>query len=197
MANGIGNCFMIAPAFRNMEGSGRWHQPEFLIVEWYQKDIDWIEQIKFTQILVEKILDLKPETWPRLSWEDLWRKYVKIDLKEICESDSFEWARKRGYIIEDATWEQIFNQVSDNEIVRHFSKTPFFVIDYPARISPLAKPQAKKPWLAERFELYLKGVEIANGNSELMEQKWAGVGLGIDRLVALTEGISVKEVQEP
>jgi lysyl-tRNA synthetase class 2 len=224
MIQDSGNIFAFANTFRDLEGSGPWHQPEFLMVEWYQKDTTWLEQMDLTQKVIEGDV-LKP--WLRLSWINIWQEYTQTDLeKAITDKAMMKFCYKIGYRTEGATWEQLFNQVADNLIVPHLPKVPFFLIDYPARISPLAKVQPKRKYLAERFELYLDGIEVANGNTEsfheakirqifvantnnrpvdeeflnsiksLSGQQWAGVGLGIDRLGAIQNRIEMIEIQK-
>jgi lysyl-tRNA synthetase class 2 len=53
-----------------------------------------------------------------------------------------------------------------NQIEPDLGKTPFFLVDFPAQISPLCQTKSDSPHLAKRFEFYLNGLEIANGNSE-------------------------------
>jgi lysyl-tRNA synthetase class 2 len=79
-------------------------------------------------------------------------------IKNLAENLNYETA--------NATWEQLFNQIFMNQIEPGLGKNPFFLIDFPAQISPLCQPKPDNPHLAKRFEFYLNGLEIANGNSE-------------------------------
>ena len=185
-----------------------------------------------TEELVCKIMKIRTfKPWPRISLVDLWKKYVDIDLLSIIdESKMISLAKKRGYTTCNATWEQLFYQINFNEVEPNYPEEPFFLIDFPARISPLAKPKKENPALAERFELIFKKIELADGNTEnfnyqdiekmmneeskkreipydqdfikalkkLSGQTWAGVGIGVDRLVMLSGGFSnLKEIQNP
>ena len=109
---------------------------------------------------------------------------------------------------------EVFDQIFVNKIERKFPKEPFFLVDFPYSLfSPLCKAQKEKPYLAERFELYINGMEIGNGNTEntdadsvrkalkkpidemfmsalktMRKKTYAGMGLGIDRLAMLFRG---------
>ena len=105
--------------------------------------------------------------WSVLSLVDLFQKYAKLNLAEIIDDQRLIKAAKgKEYEIKNKTWEQIFNQIFLNEIEAHLPKDPFFLIDYPTRISTLCAKRKDKPYLAERFELYINGIEIGNGNTE-------------------------------
>lgn len=182
IAKGAGNCFAIGHTFRDMEGISPIHSPEFLMLEWYREDADYrkiMEECRELILSIHKALCKRYSCkgrrgginlntrWRILSMVDLYYKYTKLDMAEIIdERKMLSVAKKRGYKIKDATWEQLFNQIFLNEIESHLPKTPFFLIDYPARISPLCAKRVDKPYLAERFELYINGIEIANGNTE-------------------------------
>lgn len=121
-----------------------------------------------TQELVAKILKINfTKKWPRISLVNLWKKYVKADLCSLLSTEKLAaLAKDRGYETKQATWEQIFYQIYFNEVESHFDASPFFLIDFPSRISSLAKPQEKCLGLAERFELIINKIELADGNTE-------------------------------
>lgn len=149
LAEGIGNCFSISKSFRNIEQSGSLHSPEFLMLEWYREDA------VYTDIMadVEKLFinfGFK-EKWPVFSLKELFRKYLNIELEKV---------------INDEIWAQNYDQLFVNEIESKLPKEPLFLIDFPAKISPLCKPQKNNPIFAERFEFYISGIEIGNGNTE-------------------------------
>jgi len=195
----LGNCFAIGHSFRNLESSGAEHQPEFLMLEWYRQNSNCLLLMKETQRLIRfaqhrldherglkvqdtikyqgQSLDLS-KPWPTLSLVDLFAKYTKIELIKALKRPQLllEWAKDNGYKIEQSTTiEQIFNQIMLNEIEPHFSKNPFFLVDFPAFLSPMAKAQIDQPELAQRFELYIGKIEIANAcveqdNKEVLDQ---------------------------
>ena len=222
IAKGMGNCFAISKTFRNLEGSGKWHHPEFLMLEWYRENTTYHDIMEETQELILFVVRHSRESgnpfrfknewipnqvgddnisWPRTSMEDLFKKYANINLEEFCHAEltssvipnlfrdpigtlkpirqaqdpeyiegQVQGDKRRSvrdeYNVKGATWEQIFNQIFLNEVEPHLPKTPFFLTDYPSRISPLCAKRKDKPYLAERFDLYMEGIEIANGNTE-------------------------------
>lgn len=177
IAAGAGNCFAIGHTFRDLENSSPIHKSEFLMLEWYKKNADYADIMGECEELIYHLTkknifnktqrSRKSVEWGKISMEDLFRKYAKLDLEKITDGEEIlKVAKARGYNIKNASWEQIFNQIFLNEIDPHLPKEPFFLVDYPARISPLCAKRQGKPYLAERFELYINGIEIANGNTE-------------------------------
>ncbi len=175
LALGIEKCFSIGHSFRNLEASGPLHSPEFLMLEWYRKNANYKDIMNDVEKLIGYIYKQIYKNHfnilkycNRLSLVDLFNKYCRLGLKEVILSDRklFDYAKKRGYQIKQATWSQLYDQIFVNEIESHLPKEPCFLIDFPARISPLCKPKENESHLAERFELYINGVELANGNTE-------------------------------
>lgn len=167
MAAGIGNCFAISHVFRALEGEGRLHSPEFIMVEWYAQNTSYLDQIRFTQNLVSTIIPNLPQTWATISWKQLWQQHLQVNLDDLLEDNCMiQFAIKLGLSTHNATWEQLFHQIADIYLVKHFPRQPFFLLDYPAKISPLAKTCSDNPGYAQRFELFIHGIELANGNTE-------------------------------
>jgi elongation factor P--beta-lysine ligase len=174
LAAGQPTCFAISHAARNLEGEGPLHQPEFVMVEWYKKQADWQAMMNLTQELVSTIWqtfnpktapDCKP--WPTFSLKTLWQTHLHTDLDDFLTDSALKSsARSLKLNVVAATWEQLFYQIVFNFLEPHFSKQPFFLIDFPSRISPLAKPQSSNQNYCERFELFINKIELANGNTE-------------------------------
>jgi len=207
LAAGIGNCFAFGKSFRNLENEGTQHLPEFLMLEWYRENADYHDIMKDTEELILFIQTRLP--WPLRSLA-MTSRWKKVSLHSLFKKTG-GWDEER----------EVFDQIFVNKIESKFPKEPFFLVDFPTRFSPLCKPQKEKPHLAERFELYINGMEIGNGNTEntdviavrktlkkpidetflkalaMMKHKtYAGVGLGVDRLVMLFSGAKdIKEVE--
>jgi len=188
MAEGIGDCFALGKSFRNLESHGSRHNPEFLMLEWYRAGATYQDIMDETQALLlsikhnldsyhqretsssltyqHQVLDFQA-LWPRISLDALFVEHVGLSIQALDDELVLrDLARNLGYSIESTTWEQLFDQIFLNEIEPHLALTPFFLIDFPARLSPLCQPQASNPFLAERFELYIAGMELGNGNTE-------------------------------
>jgi elongation factor P--(R)-beta-lysine ligase len=188
IAREVGNSFSIGKSFRNLEDSGPLNNPEFLMLEWYRENAGYRMIMDETKELIIHVKDeidgyLKKEKsdklafqgkevalgrkWPVISIIDLFQNHAGLDLEKILNDSEMEKAvQKKGYNIENSSWEQQFNQIFLNEIEPNIGDDPLFIIDYPARISPLCAEKQNDPRFAERFELYLGGMELANGNTE-------------------------------
>jgi lysyl-tRNA synthetase class 2 len=166
------DCFAISPSFRNLESTGPYHQPEFLMLEFYQIGQNYLEITPTLENLVTYIIQgighnnqlntnkLFTTPYPRQTLKDLFHRYADIDLGTYLAANFSE---------------PDFNQLFLNQIEPHLPQYgPTFILDYPAFISPLAAPlnptnncQATTNNLySQRFELYINGIEIANGNTE-------------------------------
>lgn len=187
LAQGMGNCFALGKCFRNLEGAGSRHNPEFLMLEWYRTDASYQQIMTDTEKLVSEVwrqvceftgstnatLSYQGQTvslqepWPRLSLEALFLEYAGLRFVDIMTDEELtKVAAAKGYQTEGATWSQLFDQIFLNEVESHLPASPHFLLDFPARLSPLCKPQTAKPYLAERFETFLFGMELGNGNTE-------------------------------
>ena len=184
LAQGMGNCFSIGHCFRNLENSGRLHSPEFLMLEWYREDADFFKIMddikKYIKFVKNKLnlffnIDFNIKLNNNFSIISLEKEFEKIGInyKKIIENEKelYPIAKAKGYSIKNTTWREIFDQIFVNEIEANFPHSPIFLIDFPAKTSPLCKVQKKKNYLAERFEFYLNGIEIANGNNENTDYK--------------------------
>lgn len=199
LAKGMGNCFAIVKSFRNYEQVGHLHSREFIMLEWYRKGVVYTDIMNDTEKLLRTInekmgnkREMHEGPFPRISLNDLFEKKVGEKLSAFITDEKLlrEVARKKGYKIERATtWEELYDQIFVNEIEPTFSSGAFFLVDFPARVSPLCKKQKENPAFAERFELYIQGMEIGNGNTEntdspsirtLFEKEQKKTGMPID-----------------
>lgn len=168
LAAGMGNCYAIGHSFRNLEGAGPLHSPEFLMLEWYREGATYVDIMEDVEDLVGTFLPTVPKQWPRLSLEKMFFDCAGIELQKIAadEGSFYALAQKKEYNTEGATWGELLDQIFLNEIEPHLPKEPCFLIDFPARMSPLCKVNAEKSYLAERFEVFVNGIELGNGNTE-------------------------------
>lgn len=187
-AKGMSNCFAISKSFRDLEGTSRWHRPEFLMLEWYRDHADYKDIMADVRALIIRIkIDLdrylhRPESkvityqgriirldnrWPRVPLRQLFASHANVSLDEILDDRTMAAAaRKKGYGTDHASWEQMFHQIFLNEIEPYIGDDPCFIVDFPSRISPLASSRKNNPAIAQRFEFYMGGLEIGNGNTE-------------------------------
>ena len=178
LVGGMERVFEIGRVYRN-EGISPKHNPEFTMMEAYQAYGDYHTMMDLTEALIcgaiesigggyqrpwgEVTVDFTPP-WPRRTYADLFREHVGVD---PTDSEAVS-AKARSLDIEPAGKDHDL-VVSDvfEELVEDRLDGPIFVIDYPAAICPLTKRKASNPAVAERFELYIRGMELANAYTEL------------------------------
>ncbi len=165
LAQGGEKIFQICPSFRREE-IGRHHAEEFLILEWYRKGADYLQLMEDCRALVcsvaAEMQQYEPRPFARVDIDGQWQK--------LSVAEAF--ARYSPQLLDQALAEGLFDQLLVEYIEPHLGKKrPVFLYDYPVALGSLAKVSAKDRRWAERFELYIDGVEIANGFSELIDEK--------------------------
>ena len=177
-----------ARSFRNRE-HGAIHHPEFTLLEWYRADEpyervmdDCIALLRLAAqvagatkyLFRERSVDPFAEP-DRLTVAEAFHRYAGIDLASMLPphpTDAFAAAaRKAGMrIADDDVWGDIFSRVLVERIEPHLGiERPTILFEYPAVQSPLARSAGRDARFAERFELYVCGVELANGCGELTD----------------------------
>ncbi len=163
LAAGIGNCFEITKCFRNEEEVSPLHNPEFTMLEWYRVGADYKDIMQDFENLFLKVtgkdkLEYQGETydlatpWPRIRISEAFKKYTGKDVLDVSDEDFYKI---------------YFNEI-EPELLK--LKKPYFIYDYPISQASLSKP-AKDPRFAERFEVFLAGIELGNCFSELTDAK--------------------------
>jgi len=161
LAGGIGNCFEITKCFRNEEEVSSLHNPEFTMLEWYRVNADYKDIMEdfehlFLKIIGKDKLEYQDKVydislpWPRIKIADAFKKYAKRDVLKVSDKDFYK---------------VYFNEV-EPELLK--LEKPYFIYDYPISQASLSKPSGD-PRFAERFEVFLGGVELGNCFSELTE----------------------------
>ncbi len=172
LAAGATAIYQISKAFR-AEERGRLHNPEFTMLEWYRVGDDLQAGMDLLSDFVTEILRRKPVA--RLTYQQAFQKAISIDPHSISTEELRELCRLHG--IETSTFqsEKLNRDFWLNLILTHLvEKTlgfdePTIVYDWPATQSALAIVRQAEIPVAERFELYVDGVEIANGYHELLD----------------------------
>lgn len=184
LSAGVGSLFEITHSFRNEEEVSRLHSPEFTILEWYKVNSDYTDTMRDFENLFLKIIGFNKLVyqteeydltlpWPRISVAEAFQKFAGIDTETmLSEEKLLNAGKQKGYIVdENVTWEQMFYQIFLNEIETKIrdSHKPYFVYDYPIAQASLSRPKEEDPRFAERFEVFLAGVELGNCFSELTD----------------------------
>ena len=172
LVGGIEKVYEIGRVFRN-EGISPRHNPEFTMMELYQAYGDYRTMMDLTENLVLACIDAIGGTrklpfagqevdfsppWRRASYADLFREHVGVAMDD--EDGVRRAAEGMGYPAAgrhpDVVIQHLFEECVEDKL-----EGPVFVHDYPATLCPLTKRQRGNPAIAERFELYVRGMELA------------------------------------
>jgi lysyl-tRNA synthetase class 2 len=178
LVGGMERVFELGRVYRN-EGIGPRHNPEFTMLEAYEAWGDYQTMMELTEQLIlgavqalggerqrawgEKMIDFTPP-FPRRTYDELFAEHTGVDprdeaaVQSLAASLGIESANRHPDVLRNAIFEQQVEEALEG---------PVFVIDYPASICPLTKRKAGRPDIAERFELFIHGMEIANAYTEL------------------------------
>jgi lysyl-tRNA synthetase class 2 len=181
LVGGFEKIFQICKSFRNKEDGSQLHNPEFTLLEWYRAYASYEEIMKDTEELITFLSTFVAQTrgelvergelkWARKKIKDLFKEYAGISVTDFESKEKFrKVVEKKGYKVNSKTsYDDLFFMVFMNEIEPKlgFDK-PVIVYEYPASMAALAKKCPEDPRYAERFEAYIKGIELCNGFTEL------------------------------
>jgi len=182
MVAGLGNCYALTKSFRNMETQSDLHNPEFTILEWYRIGANYMDIMKDCEDLLRAIAGKNVITyqgkrislskpWERLTVADAFYTWAGIHFDEFFK-DATRIAKKKGYNTNNATWEQLYNQIFLNEVEPRLGRgKPTILYEFPAAMGALARKKESDPRFAERFEFYIEGLELGDCYSELTDWK--------------------------
>ena len=178
LVGGMEKVFEINRNFRN-EGLSRQHNPEFTMLELYQAYADYNVMMDLTEEIIslciekhceDKKIEFGTETidfsrpWRRACYAELLKEYSGCDIDDIKSIR----AKAKGLELDESGMddEVVINEVFEATVEDNLVN-PTFVIDYPAQLCPLTKRKKDNPKYAERFELFIAKMEMANAYTEL------------------------------
>ncbi|MDM7861708.1 elongation factor P--(R)-beta-lysine ligase [Alteromonas sp. ASW11-36] len=168
LAAGSGSIFQICKAFRQEE-SGRWHNPEFTMLEWYRVGFDHHTLMAEVDALLQVVLACQP--CEKISYQQLFIERVDFDPLVADKAFLSDYVRQKHLLAGDAddwSFDDLLQVIFNLQIEPHIGQqAPVLVYGYPASQSALARINTEDPRVADRFEAYYKGVELANGFFEL------------------------------
>ena len=170
LAAGSGAIFQICHVFRNEEAGNR-HNPEFTMLEWYRPHFDMYRLINEVDDLLQQILDCEPAE--SLSYQFVFQQYVGLDPLSAGKDELIAKAQELQFINaenepRDTLLQFLFSTLVEPEIGK---ERPVAVYHFPATQAALAQISPEDHRVAERFEFYYKGLELANGFNELTDVK--------------------------
>lgn len=165
LAAGYERLFQICKCYRDGERGAR-HLPEFTLLEWYRAGADYnalmadcenlladtVRRLALGRCFVYQgqAIDLEPP-WERITVDEAFRRYTGVTADDVLAAGRFE-------------------EILVEEVEPHLGLgKPTFLCDYPLPLASLARRKNDHPRVAERFELYICGMELANGFSELTD----------------------------
>jgi lysyl-tRNA synthetase class 2 len=194
MVGGVERVYEIGRVFRN-EGVDSTHNPEFTMIELYQAYGDYETMMDITEAIFtnaikalheaavaaggdpasnpflrpwgDKLVDYTPP-FQRARYGDLFRQHAGCDMQD--HAAVVEVARKHHIETQGKHPDVLINDVFEAVVEDHLTG-PVFVIDYPAAMCPLTKRKKGHPEIAERFELFIHGMELANAYTELNDPR--------------------------
>jgi lysyl-tRNA synthetase class 2 len=176
LADGAGPIFQICRVFRNGEVSAQ-HNPEFTMLEFYRPHADYrAVMADLETTLAAAAVALGKEgifgrvPYERLTVREALLRHTGIDLQSQG-SQLAAAARRLGVRVqEEDGFEDVFFRLLLEHVEPHLGRDrPSYLVDYPASMASLARIKPEDPTVAERFELYAEGIELANGFSELTD----------------------------
>ncbi|HOV89568.1 MAG TPA: lysine--tRNA ligase [Syntrophorhabdaceae bacterium] len=217
IVGGFERVFEINRNFRN-EGISVRHNPEFTMLEFYQAYSTYEDLMDITEDMISSLVYELYKTykityndreidftrpWRRITMEDALKEFGGLDIQEFIDTGRLtSYAKelgiespekdKRGKLIT-----KVFEELCEKHLIQ-----PTFITDYPVEVSPLAKRSKERPEITERFELYVAGMEVANGFNELndpydqkerflqqIREKEEGATMDEDYITALEYGL--------
>jgi len=170
LAAGSGPIFQIGKVFRNEEAGNR-HNPEFTMLEWYRPHFDMYRLINEVDDLLQQILECPPAE--SMSYQFAFQQYVGLDPLSADLAELVEKAKKHQLMgaeneNRDTLLQFLFSAVVEPQIGQ---EAPVVVYHFPASQAALAQISSEDLRVAERFEFYYKGLELANGFHELSDAR--------------------------
>ncbi|WP_432632415.1 lysine--tRNA ligase [Brachyspira sp.] len=185
IVGGFDRVFELNRNFRN-EGISTRHNPEFTMMEAYMSFADFHKVMELVEDIFSKVclklngsytskykdyeINFKPP-FKRIPMVELVKKYTELDFEKISsDEEALEKAKSIGIEIDTSKskpskWEimvNVFEEKVEEKLIQ-----PTFVINYPKAVSPLSKSYPDNPDITERYELFIGGMEMSNGFSEL------------------------------
>lgn len=185
LAAGCGSIYQITPVFRQGEQS-KIHNPEFTLLEWYRLDFDHHalmgEVNAMLRFITQDFFTLERSHF--YTYQDAMIKFADVDpftagieeLKSATEKAGIDVIGMDDSTIDKVSMDSFRDSWLDLLMCQVVEKNlplncPVFIYDYPASQAALAKIRKGSPAVAERFELYINGIELANGFHELTDAK--------------------------
>ncbi len=174
LAAGSGAIYQLCKVFRNGE-AGRHHHPEFTMLEWYRPEFDHHQLMNEVALLMDDVIGVANLPVRKITYQNAFIEHVGIDpLGTDCQALA-QCAAQHGLEsvvgMDNANIDVWCDLLMDQVVMPKLGQGRVFIYDYPASQAALSRISNKDSRVAERFELFIDGVEIANGFYELTDAK--------------------------
>jgi lysyl-tRNA synthetase class 2 len=197
---GFPSIYQITKCYRDDE-VGRYHNPEFTMLEWYRLSFSMNELIEEVDTILRLVLDTP--VCDKATYRELFFKYLGLDVKSdtdlkvvsICKKFGYENIVPPGFKDTLSTFDRdmllqlLFCEKIETQIGR---ERPIAVTNFPASQASLAKIDPSDPWLSLRFEFYYQGIELANGFEELNDADEQNTRFILDNKKRKERGLEIK-----
>lgn len=197
LSAGCGAIYQLSKAFRNEE-AGRYHNPEFTMLEWYRPGFDHVDLMHEVSELTQRVLGC--EAAEQMSYQQAFEQALGVDplaisdaaLQDVCRHQGFaEFAD--GQTDRDTLLQLLFSHCIEPHIGQ---QRPALVYHFPASQAALARLDDNDPRVARRFELYFKGIELANGFHELSDAEEQRKRFEHDNTQRKAMGLAAKPIDD-
>ncbi|MGJ8581466.1 MAG: elongation factor P--(R)-beta-lysine ligase [Psychromonas sp.] len=197
LAAGSGSIYQVSKVYRNEE-SGRYHNPEFSLLEWYRVGFDHHQLMDEMAQLLIVILNCAQPT--RCTYQEAFITHLQVDplVASIADLKLAAAHLELGDVLDneddkDTILQLLFCVAIEPKIGQD---SPCFVYDFPASQAALARINTQDPRVADRFEVYFKSVELANGFYELNSSAEQLKRFEADNLLRAKMGLAEMPIDE-
>lgn len=195
LAAGSGDIYQLGPVFRGDE-AGRLHLPEFTMLEWYRLDFDHHALMDDVESLLIAVHLTRPVN--RITYAELWERHLDEDPNRLATPRLAEMAVAAGLRLaagdagdRSALYDSIYALCIEPELA---SEGVVFIYDFPAELRAYARLSAVDVRVAERFELIIDGIEIANGYHEVTDADEQRACFEQDNALRARRGLPVVDI---
>lgn len=190
--------FQIGKAFRNDE-QGKLHNPEFTILEWYRVGFDHFALMNEMDELLQLVLQTRPAR--QVSYQTLFLEFLQLDpltasvveLQQCCQRQGIDLYCNSGDMDKDDWLSLLLTHCIEPKLQ---GDSPWMIYDYPCSQAALAQLNPTQPEVAQRFEVYINGIELANGYHELGNSEQHRERFNQDNKHRLAKGKPQREIDE-
>ncbi len=172
LSEGIGDIYQLSHVFRDGENS-RKHNPEFMMIEWYRHQMSFQDFIDETANLLRLFLGDLPQSI--LTYRDLFKRFAGFDYVQVDRQTLLHYLSAKKIpvhsSIENESKDDLLSMILSFEIESQLGRDELCILThYPSTQAALARTFRKEDeMVAERFEIYYKGIELCNGYHELID----------------------------